>query len=279
VTAGPSDTPERAALLRRYRELVLGELPRRAREGRWVVVADHCFGRIVLDNVLGGRWYDVLDRRRSPAFAQLDDGRLAAAVALAERIAVEGDPLLALPSGEAPRRNRRLRREPASLAVARASSTPAAWPGAASRRSAPAWNDPRVATPAEGLARLRAAADAGELDELCRRHRIRVLTVFGSAARNDPAARDLDVGVLLEPGAAVDYLPLIRDLELLTDADVDVVHLNGAGPVLRERALVGSVVLDESEPGAWASASTAAVLERMDTEWLRRMDLDLLADR
>ncbi len=42
---------------------------------------------------------------------------------------------------------------------------------------------------------------------------------------------------------------------------------------------MGSVVLDESEPGAWATASTAAMVERMDTEWLRRMDLDLLADR
>jgi predicted nucleotidyltransferase len=136
-----------------------------------------------------------------------------------------------------------------------------------------------VATPAEGLARLLAAAETGELDVVCRRHRIRVLTVFGSAARDDPAARDLDVGVLLEPDASIDYLPLIRDLELLTGADVDVVHLNDAAPVLRERALVGSVVLDESEPGAWATASTAAVLERMDTEWLRRMDLDLLADR
>jgi predicted nucleotidyltransferase len=136
-----------------------------------------------------------------------------------------------------------------------------------------------MATPAEGLARLRAAAAAGGLEELCRRHRIRVLTVFGSAARDDPAARDLDVGVLLEPGASIDYLPLIDDIERLTDANVDVVHLNDAGPVLRERALVGSVVLDESEPGAWASASTAAMLERMDTEWLRRLDLDLLADR
>jgi len=136
-----------------------------------------------------------------------------------------------------------------------------------------------MATPAEGLARLRAAAAAGGLEELCRRHRIRVLTVFGSAARDDPAARDLDVGVLLEPDAAIDYLPLIDDIERLTDANVDVVHLNAAGPVLRERALVGSVVLDESEPGAWASASTAAMLERMDTEWLRRLDLDLLADR
>jgi predicted nucleotidyltransferase len=126
-----------------------------------------------------------------------------------------------------------------------------------------------VATPAEGLARLRTAADTGELDALCRRHRIRVLTVFGSAARADPVARDLDVGVLLEPNIRIDYLPLIRDLDLLTGADVDVVHLNEAGPVLRERALVGSVALDESEPGAWASASTAAMVERMDTEWLR----------
>jgi len=78
----------------RYRELVLGELPRRARAEGWVVTADHCFGRIVLDHAVGGRWYDVLDRRRSPAFAQLDDDRLAAAVALADRIAAEGDPLL-----------------------------------------------------------------------------------------------------------------------------------------------------------------------------------------
>jgi hypothetical protein len=84
----------RAELLARYRELVLGELPRRARERRWVVHEDHCFGRIVLDHAVDGRWYDVLDRRRSPAFAQLDDEQLAAAVALAERILAEGDPLL-----------------------------------------------------------------------------------------------------------------------------------------------------------------------------------------
>jgi len=85
---------DRAALLARYRALVLDELPRRARAERWVVTADHCFGRIVLDHAVGGRWYDVLDRRRSPAFAQLDDERLGTAVALAERIAAEGDPLL-----------------------------------------------------------------------------------------------------------------------------------------------------------------------------------------
>jgi proline racemase len=85
---------DRAALLSRYRELVLEELPRRARAERWVVTADHCFGRIVLDHAVGGRWYDVLDRRRSPAFAQLDDDQLRAAVGIAERIDADGDPLL-----------------------------------------------------------------------------------------------------------------------------------------------------------------------------------------
>ena len=84
----------RAELESRYRELVLRELPRRAREGRWVVTNDHCFGRIVLDHAVAGCWYDVLDRRRSPAFTQLSDEQLAGAVALAERVLAEGDPLL-----------------------------------------------------------------------------------------------------------------------------------------------------------------------------------------
>ena len=84
----------RAELEARYRQLVLRDLPQRAADGRWVVRADHCFGRIVLDHTVGGCWYDVLDRRRGPAFRQLTDEQLRAAVALAERIAAEGDPLL-----------------------------------------------------------------------------------------------------------------------------------------------------------------------------------------
>lgn len=96
MAPGTSPTPvaDRPALVRRYRELVLHELPELARTGRWVVRADHCFGRIVLDHAVGRCWYDVLDRRRSPAFEQLDDAGLRTAVTLAERIAAEGDPLL-----------------------------------------------------------------------------------------------------------------------------------------------------------------------------------------
>ncbi|MBJ7385939.1 MAG: hypothetical protein JHC55_15785 [Mycolicibacterium sp.] len=84
----------RDQLLARYRELVRHELPQRGRAGGWVVTKDHCFGRILLDHAVGGCWYDALDRRRSPAFAQLDDDQLTEAVALAERVMREGDPLL-----------------------------------------------------------------------------------------------------------------------------------------------------------------------------------------
>lgn len=59
-----------------------------------MVTKDHCFGRILLDHAVGGCWYDALDRRRSPAFAQLDDAQLAAAVGLGERVVREGDVLL-----------------------------------------------------------------------------------------------------------------------------------------------------------------------------------------
>ena len=83
---------DRDHLVTRYRAL-MRELPSRAREQRWVLRDDHCFGRVLLDDAVGGCWYDVLDRRRT-AFLQLDDAQLAQAVATGERLLVEGDPLL-----------------------------------------------------------------------------------------------------------------------------------------------------------------------------------------
>lgn len=135
-----------------------------------------------------------------------------------------------------------------------------------------------MSTPLDGLARLQAAAESGELDELSARHRVRILTVFGSAARGETNARDLDIGVMFEPDADVDLLAVINDLIDLTRTDaVDLVHLNRGGPVIRERALVGSIALYESEPGALASAQMSAIGERIDTDEMRRLDLELLA--
>ncbi|GGG02228.1 hypothetical protein GCM10007304_15260 [Rhodococcoides trifolii] len=85
---------DRDELRARYRHLVKTELPSLGVAGRWVVVKDHCFGRILLDHAVGACWYDVLDRRRSPAFDQLDDEQLTSAVEMADQIVREGDPLL-----------------------------------------------------------------------------------------------------------------------------------------------------------------------------------------
>ncbi|MEJ5944597.1 hypothetical protein WDZ17_04735 [Pseudokineococcus basanitobsidens] len=89
------DAARREDLLARYRQLVLRELPRRGRAEGWVVSADHCLGRVVLDNALGGAWRQVLPPGRGPAFARLDDAALERAVGLAERMGVEGADLVA----------------------------------------------------------------------------------------------------------------------------------------------------------------------------------------
>jgi predicted nucleotidyltransferase len=134
-----------------------------------------------------------------------------------------------------------------------------------------------MATPAEGLARLRAAAASGDLDAVCLRHGVRVLTVFGSAARGEPAARDLDIAVVSEPGATLDPVALTVELIDLTGVEaVDLAHLNRGGPLIRERALVASVALFESAAGHFAAAQTAAIGQRIETDAMRRLDVELL---
>ncbi len=135
-----------------------------------------------------------------------------------------------------------------------------------------------MTTPSEGLRRLRELAGGGGLDAFCARHGVRVLTVFGSAGRGEDDPRDLDVAVLTERGAAFDPVAAVGELVELTGTDaIDLAHLDRGGPVLRERALVGSVGLFESEPGALADAAAYAVAERIETDPMRRLNLRLLA--
>jgi predicted nucleotidyltransferase len=135
-----------------------------------------------------------------------------------------------------------------------------------------------VVTPDEGLERLQAAAESGELRALCQRHHVTLFAVFGSVGRGEPDPQDLDIGILTEHAADFDLFGFVTEaIEMVGLEQVDVAHLNAAGPLLRERALIGSIILYESEPGTWARASTAAVMERMDTDWMRRLNLELLA--
>ncbi len=84
--------PDEDALRRRWLVLTRQRLPERARAERWPLRLDHCFQRVLLDQVCGGRWYDHVAGR--PAYRHLRTPRLAAAVELGERLEREGEPLL-----------------------------------------------------------------------------------------------------------------------------------------------------------------------------------------
>lgn len=101
-----------------------------------------------------------------------------------------------------------------------------------------------------------------------------MLTVFGSTSRGEPDPRDLDVGVLFAPDAGGDALCLAAALAELAGTDVDLGVVNDASSVFRERALSAATPVWEATPGAWAEAALAATMERMDTAWLRRADLE-----
>lgn len=104
------------------------------------------------------------------------------------------------------------------------------------------------------------------------------MTVFGSTAKGSTTPADLDVAVLFEAGGPGDIVELNNALADLTAvSEIDTMDLSRADPVAQEQALVGCVPLYESESGAFAEAQMAAVCTRMDTDWLRKLDLELMA--
>ncbi|MBV8971200.1 MAG: GCN5-related N-acetyltransferase [Sphingomonadaceae bacterium] len=80
--------------LRAAIDAAVARLVARAATERWPVRADHCFLRIAYDAAAGAKWDTVYAR---PAWASLPEARLAAALAVLERIEAEGraalDPL------------------------------------------------------------------------------------------------------------------------------------------------------------------------------------------
>jgi hypothetical protein len=84
----------RVALEARWLALIGETLPGLAGARQWPVRFNHCFARIILDQVCGGCWYDHVPGR--PAYRHLDEPQLRAAVALAEKVAGGACDLVAL---------------------------------------------------------------------------------------------------------------------------------------------------------------------------------------
>ncbi len=71
-------------LQNRYLELINKVLPQIAKKRQFPVKFNHCFGRIILDNLFGCCWYEVLERKQGSAYKQLTEEQLSKAIALAE---------------------------------------------------------------------------------------------------------------------------------------------------------------------------------------------------
>jgi hypothetical protein len=88
-----------------------------------------------------------------------------------------------------------------------------------------------------------------EIAEICRRHHVRRLSIFGSAARDDfdPARSDVDILVTFDPIAdpvyAKNYYSLREQLEALLHREVDLV---GDG-VIRNPYRLQSIEADKIE--------------------------------
>ena len=80
------ENEENDTLIATYMHLTKEVLPSMARNDQtdWPVSKDHCFQRIVLDDVCCGVWYDHLDR---PACKHLTNDQVKRAVELCQNIA------------------------------------------------------------------------------------------------------------------------------------------------------------------------------------------------
>lgn len=80
---------DRLSYLRtRYLKLTNQVLPELARQRQFPVKYNHCFQRIVLDNLFGCCWYEALDRKDT-AYKQLTEEQLERAIAIAESMIIQ----------------------------------------------------------------------------------------------------------------------------------------------------------------------------------------------
>ncbi|TWT46252.1 Nucleotidyltransferase domain protein [Phycisphaerae bacterium RAS1] len=88
---------------------------------------------------------------------------------------------------------------------------------------------------------------ASELAALCRRHHVRELAVFGSAARGDARPdSDIDLLVEFEPSAQIGFIALARlahELEALFGRKVDLVPKDGLKARIRDHVLAEAEVI------------------------------------
>jgi len=105
-----SNSTEHKSNLREFLHYAKKVLPSIAstKESTWPIHYDHCFMRVILDNIVGCAWYEVIP---SPAYKNLTDKQASAALNLARQIATENVSLHVLNQRSKKWRNKQLKLE------------------------------------------------------------------------------------------------------------------------------------------------------------------------
>ena len=74
-----------AALKDQFRRQANHTFPAVARRGGYPIVMNHCFLRVVYDNLFGQKWQEVLSTKK-PAIHQLDETQLRRAIELGNEV-------------------------------------------------------------------------------------------------------------------------------------------------------------------------------------------------
>lgn len=78
---------ELGELRQRYLVLTEEKLPKKAKEEDWEIRFDHCFQRVILDNIFQDEWYGYLDNRSDiPAYKQMSIKQLKEAIKLGRKM-------------------------------------------------------------------------------------------------------------------------------------------------------------------------------------------------
>ena len=80
-----------STLREEYLQKVTEELPAKAQTSDgWPITDDHCFARVVLDTLFEDEWSRHING--SPAYKQLSEDQLRAAITIADRMLTDGRP-------------------------------------------------------------------------------------------------------------------------------------------------------------------------------------------
>jgi len=100
--------------------------------------------------------------------------------------------------------------------------------------------------------------------------------LFGSAVTEDDPG-DIDLALAWSRDQRSDLVAFVVSLMEIVGDSIDVMDLDRAGPVARQRALTRGEVLVELNPHAFAERQMHAIREFIETEPFRRLDLELMA--